>query len=129
MRLAYRIVDAFAAEPFNGNPAAVVFGGDELSDLCKQQIAAEFNLSETVFLLRPTESSDRPMVRLRWFTPLCEVSFCGHATLAAVHAYCEKAIETTEIGIECAAGQLVVKIESGPSRLRRFWLSMPRPDL
>jgi PhzF family phenazine biosynthesis protein len=129
MSLEYQIVDAFASDPFHGNPAAVVFGGDELTDSCKQQIAAEFNLSETVFVLQPSVPRDKKTLRLRWFTPQCEVSFCGHATLAAVHAHCQRVDRTGEIDIECAAGNLVMKVESGLNGTRRYWLSMPRPDL
>ncbi|HYW02459.1 MAG TPA: PhzF family phenazine biosynthesis protein [Gammaproteobacteria bacterium] len=71
-------IDAFAARPFRGNPAAVCpldrWPGDELM----QAIAAENNLSETAFLVpRGTDFG------LRWFTPTREVDLCGHATLAS----------------------------------------------
>ncbi|TVU06117.1 hypothetical protein EJB05_49310 [Eragrostis curvula] len=85
----YGVVDAFTAEPFKGNPAAVCL----LEDAAKaaderwlQAVAAEFNLSETAFLLR--DSSDdcaAPRFQLRWFTPVAEVELCGHATLASAH--------------------------------------------
>ena len=87
--LEYSVVDAFTSQPFQGNPAAVVLGGDALTDAAMQRIAAEFNLSETVFVLPRSDGDAGRGVRLRWFTPQCEVSFCGHATLAAVHAWCD----------------------------------------
>jgi trans-2,3-dihydro-3-hydroxyanthranilate isomerase len=130
MNVEYRIVDAFASRPFQGNPAAVVLGGDGWSDRQMQQVAAEFNLSETVFVLRPERSADHPIVRLRWFTPACEVSFCGHASLAAVHAYCEESFGRSSsrpavVGLECAAGKLAVSIDTVDGAAR-YWLTMPR---
>lgn len=71
-------VDAFAEQPFEGNPAAVCILKSELPDRTLQKIARENNLAETAFF-RPEER--RPL--LRWFTPTEEVPLCGHATLAA----------------------------------------------
>jgi PhzF family phenazine biosynthesis protein len=130
MNLEYRVVDAFASQPFQGNPAAVVLQADALTDSQMQQLAAEFNLSETAFVLRTTPGINEPAIRLRWFTPQCEVSFCGHATLAAVHAFCEQAQESpSQLGIQCAAGNLGVRIDATQAATRRYWLSMPRPDI
>jgi PhzF family phenazine biosynthesis protein len=73
-------VDAFAAEVFAGNPAAVCPLDDWLPDATLQAIAAENNLSETAFLVK------RGMdYGLRWFTPALEVDLCGHATLGSAH--------------------------------------------
>ncbi|KAG0537218.1 hypothetical protein BDA96_03G129600 [Sorghum bicolor] len=85
----YAVLDAFTAEPFRGNPAAVCL----LQDAAKaaderwmQSVAAEFNLSETAFLLRDSSASGAaPRFQLRWFTPAAEVELCGHATLASAH--------------------------------------------
>ena len=71
-------VDAFAAQTFAGNPAAVCVLDDWLDDRTLQAIAAENNLSETAFLVEHGEGFD-----LRWFAPAKEVALCGHATLAA----------------------------------------------
>jgi PhzF family phenazine biosynthesis protein len=76
-------VDAFAARPFQGNPAAVMPLDRWLPDDLMQAIAAENNLSETAFTV-PSESTDTDY-DLRWFTPTVEVDLCGHATLAAGH--------------------------------------------
>jgi PhzF family phenazine biosynthesis protein len=73
-------VDAFTADPFGGNPAAVVPLDEWLSDSVMKQIAAENNLSETAFFVK---EGDR--YHIRWFTPTVEVNLCGHATLAASH--------------------------------------------
>jgi len=74
-------VDAFTDKLFTGNPAAVVPLEKFLKTSTMQAIAFENNLSETAFVvLRQDGSYD-----LRWFTPLAEVDFCGHATIAASH--------------------------------------------
>jgi PhzF family phenazine biosynthesis protein len=73
-------VDAFTAEPFAGNPAAVCLLEADTDPAWMQSVAAEMNLSETAFLRRSTGRW-----RLRWFTPTVEVELCGHATLASAH--------------------------------------------
>jgi PhzF family phenazine biosynthesis protein len=77
----YFVVDTFTHKPFSGNPAAVCILYEPKSDDWLQQVAAEFNLSETAFLWH-TENN---LWQLRWFTPTCEVKLCGHATLASAH--------------------------------------------
>lgn len=74
-------IDAFAAKPFTGNPAAVMPLDAWLSDDLMQQIAAENNLAETAFIVPVTDGSAHYFIR--WFTPTVEVPLCGHATLAA----------------------------------------------
>ena len=77
------MIDAFADAPFKGNPACVVEPFDAWpDDGFLGRLAMENNQAETAFLLR-TEDSDR--FKLRWFTPMCEVLLCGHATLASAH--------------------------------------------
>ena len=76
------LVDAFARQPFTGNPAAVCWIPDKWpSDDWLQRFAAEMNQSETAFVGREAEH-----FRLRWFSPVTEVDLCGHATLAAAHS-------------------------------------------
>jgi PhzF family phenazine biosynthesis protein len=77
-------VDAFTAEPFAGNPAAVCLLDTPLDELRMQAIAAELNLSETAFVVRGGDE-----LGLRWFTPTQEVELCGHATLASAHVLFE----------------------------------------
>lgn len=73
-------VDAFSAELFGGNPAAVCPLNAPLSAEIMQAIAAENNLAETAFVRLDTHPFE-----LRWFTPTTEVDLCGHATLATAH--------------------------------------------
>ncbi len=80
MKAALFQVDAFTARLFSGNPAAVVALSSWPEDRILQAVAAENNLSETAFFVLAAHGFD-----LRWFTPLCEVDLCGHATLAAAH--------------------------------------------
>jgi PhzF family phenazine biosynthesis protein len=77
-------VDAFAARPFEGNPAAVVPLDAPADEGGMQAVAMEMNLSETAFLWPEDDGW-----RLRWFTPLVEVDLCGHATLASAHVLWE----------------------------------------
>ncbi|XP_062019804.1 uncharacterized protein LOC133736363 [Rosa rugosa] len=86
----FSVVDAFTESAFKGNPAAVCLLEEDRDDKWMQALAAEFNLSETCYLSRLTDSVSDPALsstparfRLRWFTPVTEVDLCGHATLAA----------------------------------------------
>lgn len=76
-------IDAFADQPFRGNPAAVMPLDAWLADDLLQSIALENNLSETAFIVPDT--SGAADYELRWFTPVLEVALCGHATLASGH--------------------------------------------
>lgn len=80
MDLEFFQVDAFADTVFAGNPAAVYPLDAWLPDDTMQSIAAEHNLSETVFCVPDNEG-----YHIRWFTPAIEVPLCGHATLACAH--------------------------------------------
>jgi PhzF family phenazine biosynthesis protein len=83
----FRQVDVFTSEPLLGNPVAVVHGADELDDRQMQAFARWTNLSETTFLLRPTDPAAD--YRLRIFTPSMELPFAGHPTLGSAHAWLE----------------------------------------
>ena len=74
-------VDAFTQKKFSGNPAGVVLDATGMQNEEMQQIAREFNNSETAFIF-PSQNPDFD-VRVRFFTPLSEVPICGHATIAA----------------------------------------------
>ena len=78
-------VDAFTAEPFRGNPAAVCVLEGEADPGWMQAVAAEMNLAETAYLVPKGEAWG-----LRWFTPTTEVPLCGHATLASAHVLWEE---------------------------------------
>lgn len=128
----FRLVDAFALSPYSGNVAGVILDADGLSDRQMQAVAAEFNASETTFILPPTTRD--AAVRFRWFTPGCEVNFCGHATLGGVHALLESGRFVhvlrepgTVLPIETRAGTLTVRTELHPKPDGPYtiWLDMP----
>ena len=78
MRLRYYICDVFTDTRFGGNQLAVLPEAEGLSDDQMQQIAREFNYSETTFVLPPEAGHDR---RVRIFTPTREVPFAGHPNI------------------------------------------------
>jgi PhzF family phenazine biosynthesis protein len=80
MRVRLFHVNAFTNRLFAGNPAAGCPLQEWLDDGLLQKVAAENNLSETAFFVPGEDHYD-----LRWFTPRCEVSLCGHATLASAY--------------------------------------------
>ena len=83
MKIPFYQIDAFTHHVFGGNPAAVMPLEEWLDDKVLQNIAAENNLSETVFFV--PSNSPQSDFDIRWFTPTAEVDLCGHATLAAAH--------------------------------------------
>src|SRR5690348_6521169 len=72
-------LDVFTGRPLAGNPLAVITDGDGLSPRQMQAIAREMNLSETVFVQKPT--GDRALARLRIFTTKRELPFAGHPVI------------------------------------------------
>ena len=72
-------LDVFTGERFAGNPLAVVLEAEGLDTPAMQRIAKEFNLSETVFVLQPSEPRQRADIRI--FTPVRELPFAGHPTV------------------------------------------------
>ena len=75
----YHVLDVFTTRRFEGNPLAVVLNADGMSAAAMQRIAAEFNLSETIFVMAP-EAEDHE-ARVRIFTPRGEMPFAGHPTV------------------------------------------------
>jgi trans-2,3-dihydro-3-hydroxyanthranilate isomerase len=84
----YAIYDVFTGTQLAGNPLAVVFDGEGLSDSRMQAIAGEFNLSETVFVRPPDNPAHT--ANLRIFTPGRELPFAGHPTVGAAVALAER---------------------------------------
>jgi PhzF family phenazine biosynthesis protein len=95
-------IDAFTRRLFGGNPAAVMPLPHWLPDATLQALAAENNLSETAFMV-----GGQGAYHLRWFTPVQEVDFCGHATLASAWALQNVLGETaSEIMFQTRVGEL-----------------------
>lgn len=81
MKTPIYFINAFTQAVFKGNSAAVVVTQQWLSDDKMQLIAKENRLSETAFIVQQTDGQ----YAIRWFSPLAEIDFCGHATLASAY--------------------------------------------
>ena len=120
-------VDAFTDRPFAGNPAGVVLDADGLAEPTMQAIAAEMNLADTAFLSGPARPGARP--RLRWFTPSREVRYCGHATVATVHALIEAGrLAGPRVVFDTLGGELAVEVERDGAGVV-IWLDPAVPEL
>lgn len=126
----YSILDVFTQKAFTGNPLAVVRDCDGLDAAQMQGIAAEFNLSETVFVLPPLARS--ATARLRIFTPKAEVPFAGHPTigaailLAGLEAPPGSQRETTTIILEEEACTLTCRVRRAPGEVADASFALPR---
>ena len=119
-------LDVFASARGCGNPLAVVFDADGLDAAAMQAIAAWLNLSETTFVLPPTQAGAD--YRLRIFTPRQELPFAGHPSVGTAHAVLERGLVTPHGGRlvqECAAGLLPLRVE-GEGSQRRLHVRAPR---
>ena len=85
MKTQFRQVNVFSLDPLSGNPLAVVLCADEIHELRMASLARWTNLSETAFLLRPTDP--QADYRVRIFSPNRELPFAGHPTLGSCHAW------------------------------------------
>ncbi|MET9698764.1 PhzF family phenazine biosynthesis isomerase [Streptomyces sp. NPDC006529] len=111
---------AFSADPAGGNPAGVVLDATGLGDARMLEIAAELGYSETAFLTAPPESLAAPDGRaftVRYFSPKAEVSFCGHATIAAAIALAERT-GPGELVFATPAGTVPVSVQAVDGGLR-----------
>jgi PhzF family phenazine biosynthesis protein len=107
---AFRQVDVFSNQPLLGNPVAVVHDADGLSAEEMARFARWTNLSETTFLLPPTDPAAD--YRLRIWTPGGELPFAGHPTLGSAHAWLEAGgvpRSDDEVVQECGAGLVQVR--------------------
>ncbi|MEV7773657.1 PhzF family phenazine biosynthesis isomerase [Kitasatospora sp. NPDC086791] len=116
---------AFATRPEGGNPAGVVLDATGLTDRRMLAVAAEVGYSETAFLTAgPAEGA----YRVRYFSPLTEVPFCGHATVAAAVALAERTGPGRYV-FATAAGDVPVEVERGADGLLRATLTSVEPKV
>ena len=114
MRRRFHQVDVFTAEPFLGNPVAVVIDGEGLSSEEMQRIANWTNLSETTFVRPPTSPDADYAVRI--FTPEIELPFAGHPTIGTCHAWLEAGGASARDGVvvqECGVGLVELRRSAG----------------
>ncbi|MFI9206082.1 PhzF family phenazine biosynthesis isomerase [Streptomyces sp. NPDC053048] len=96
---------AFTHDPAGGNPAGVVLDASGLDDAAMLAVAAEVGYSETAFVTGHDEASRR--FRVRYFSPLAEVAFCGHATVALTVALAER-LGPGDIVLDTPVGEIPV---------------------
>jgi trans-2,3-dihydro-3-hydroxyanthranilate isomerase len=128
MRYRYFTCDVFTDTRFGGNQLAVLPEAEGLSDEQMQQIAREFNFSETTFVLPPEAGRDR---RVRIFTPPREVPFAGHPNIGTAFVLASMgafgALEAPRaIVFEEQAGLVPVTIEKRPGE--RIWCELTAPQ-
>ncbi|UUU28128.1 PhzF family phenazine biosynthesis protein [Streptomyces sp. DSM 40750] len=115
---------SFTHDPTGGNPAGVVLDASGLDDAAMLAIAAEVGYSETAFVTAADETARR--FRVRYFSPLAEVAFCGHATVALAVALAER-LGPGEIVLDTPAGEIPVAttVDSADGTARATLTSVP----
>jgi len=119
--------DVFADRRFGGNQLAVVLDAAGLSDAQMQAVAREFNYSETVFVLPPTDP--KHAARARIFTPMRELPFAGHPTLGTAFVLASQVPRlqgTRHLVLEEGVGPVAVEIEREGTAVRRCIFDAPR---
>ncbi|WNI16280.1 PhzF family phenazine biosynthesis protein [Actinacidiphila sp. ITFR-21] len=112
---------AFSADPAGGNPAGVVLDAAGADEPAMLAVAAEAGYSETAFVVPRTDGG----LDVRYFSPLAEVPFCGHATIATAVAYAER-FGPGELAFHTRAGLVRVGTSVGPDgRLAAELVSVP----
>lgn len=102
---------AFTTDPAGGNPAGVVLDAAALDDAAMLATAAEVGYSETAFVIAADHATRR--FRLRYFSPLTEVDFCGHATVATAVALAER-IGPGPLTFDTPAGEIALDTSAEP---------------
>lgn len=123
--------DVFTGDAFGGNPVAVFPNAHGLSDHQLQQIAREMNLSETVFVLPPTDQA--AVIRLRIFTPTQELPFAGHPVLGTFFVLAQLGLVAATDGItrvmqECNIGLFPVELHARDGELTSVVMTQPKPE-
>ena len=122
-------VDAFTDKSFGGNPAGVVPNAKLLTEEQMQKIANEMNISETAFVIPINEE----LFQVRFFTPICEVDLCGHATIATFFIMAKKGyIKGIQDGIKTVyqktkAGMLAVNLNYVNGKIDRVFMEQVIP--
>lgn len=111
MTLKFSTLDVFTDHRFGGNPLAVFLDVPELPVELMQNIAREFNLSETVFIVKARDA--RATRRLRIFTPSRELPFAGHPTIGAAYTLLEAGLA----GVSGASGSFLLEEDVGLVRI------------
>jgi trans-2,3-dihydro-3-hydroxyanthranilate isomerase len=125
LQVRYVRCDVFSNRPFGGNPLAVFTDARALTSDTMQRIAAEMNLSETVFLL-PAEQGHT--AKLRIFTPKLELPFAGHPTLGAALVL-SRPLQTDRLTLETRIGPIAIRIEREGAVPKGAYMTLPPPTV
>lgn len=123
-------VDAFTDKSFKGNPAGVVPNARFLTEEQMQKIANEMNLSETAFVIPINDE----LFQVRFFTPICEVDLCGHATIATFFLLAKKGyIKGIRDGVKkvyqkTRAGKLEVSLKYINGQIDKVFMQQMIPE-
>lgn len=113
---------AFSTDPAGGNPAGVVLDAAALDDARMQKIATEVDYAETAFV---TGQGDDGAYRIRYFSPLAEVPFCGHATVATAVALATRTGATGEtLRFATPVGDVTIDVTEEDGALRAAFTSV-----
>jgi len=127
----YYILDVFTEETFKGNPLAVVLDADRLSAQAMQDIAREFNLSETTFVLKPASATAKHRIRI--FTPAVELPLAGHPIVGTWYLLASEKLVSTSDGWntfhqEILAGVLPVEVYVENGRVAQVRMTQATPQ-
>jgi trans-2,3-dihydro-3-hydroxyanthranilate isomerase len=122
--LRYVLADVFTDRPLAGNQLAVFTDGRDLDDETMQAIAHELKLSETVFVLPPSEGGH---ARIRIFTPVMELPFAGHPVLGSAFVL-GAPLQLGEIRLETGSGVVPIQLERDGARISFGWMAQPVPQ-
>ncbi|WP_428610522.1 PhzF family phenazine biosynthesis protein [Sedimenticola sp.] len=114
MELEINTIDAFTDNVFGGNQAAVIVTGSWLPEDMMQSIASENNLSETAFLVKEEANT----YGIRWFSPITEIAFCGHATLASAFVLFNKYPDAESFNFKAEAVGVLPVTKNNDSTLK-----------
>jgi trans-2,3-dihydro-3-hydroxyanthranilate isomerase len=126
MERRFYTLDVFTTKRFEGNPLAVITDGDGLTESAMQAVAREMNLSETVFVQKPTE--DSALARLRIFTTREELKLAGHPVIGTWFLLAELGVVPAQEGgvhvlQQTGAGILPVEIRFKDGRPQRVTMT------
>lgn len=123
--------DVFSSRPFGGNPVAVIPDAQGLSDRIMQCTAREMNLSETVFVLPPTDPN--AVAKVRIFTPTQEIPFAGHPVIGTFFVLAKLGRlplhqAVTRMLYECNLGSFAIEVRTAAGEILGVVMSQPKPQ-
>jgi trans-2,3-dihydro-3-hydroxyanthranilate isomerase len=121
----FETVDVFTDTRFGGNPLAVFLDGKDLSDAAMQALAAEMNLSETTFVLPPSDPANTARVRI--FNRTAEMPFAGHPNVGTAFVLARQGRKGDSFRFEEPAGLVEVRLLRRDGALQGAEIDAPQP--